>query len=89
MNLNLKDDETVGLVTEVALRLGLTKTGAVRQLAREKLAQLDSSRQSEKDARLQHALQWLERDVWPRTVGVKWLSKEEEEELLGYDEMTS
>lgn len=30
MGLNLKDDETVALVTEVAKRLGTTKTGAVR-----------------------------------------------------------
>lgn len=61
----------------------------MRTLAREKLTQLDSSEQSEKDARLHHALQWLERDVWPRAAGVNWLSREDEDKLLGYDEMTS
>jgi hypothetical protein len=89
MHLNLKDDETVALVTEVAQRLGLTKTGAVRQLAREKLVQLEGSEQSDRDARLRHALEWLERDVWPHSAAMRNLSKKEEEELLGYDEMYS
>ena len=87
MSLNLKDDETVAMVTEVAGRLGLTKTGAVRELARARLAQLDDEQQSDKSARLQHALDWLERDVWPYSGQLKQMTKEEEEALLGYDEM--
>jgi len=88
MNLNLKDSETVALVTEVAERMGLTKTGAVRSLAREKLIELDGSQQSEKEARLEHALAWLERDVWPYSGNLKHMTKEQEEALLGYDDLT-
>jgi hypothetical protein len=36
MGPSIKDDETVALVTELARQLGTTKTGAVRDLARQK-----------------------------------------------------
>lgn len=87
MHLNLKDDETVALVTEVAGRLGLSKTGAVRELARERLAQLDDAETSDREERVLRALSWLERDVWPKSAGLRRLSKAEEEALLGYDEL--
>jgi hypothetical protein len=82
MGLNLKDEETVALVTEVARRLGVTKTGAVRELARAKLASLDAER-GEKSSEL---VRYLESTVWPRTAGVS-LPKAEREQLLGYDTM--
>lgn len=87
MQLNLKDDETIALVTEVAQRLGLSKTGAVRELARQKLAQLDEFDAADQDERTRHALAWLERDVWPASTGLRRLSKSAEEALLGYDEL--
>lgn len=86
MGLNLKDEETVALVTEVAKRLRSTKTAAVRQLAREKLAELDSTAGSAVRARGVANLRWLEEEVWPRTAG-KTITAREIEELLGYDEM--
>jgi len=88
MSLNLKDDETVALVTEVADRLGLTKTGAVREMAREKLSALAANELSDMEARRRHAIEWLEREVWPHNTNVRHLTKDEEEEILGYNEMT-
>jgi antitoxin VapB len=87
MSLNLKDEETVALVTEVARRLGTTKTAAVRQLARERLDELDRSDEAAIDRRVREITSWLEREVWPQTAGKKPLTKEEKEDLLGYDEM--
>ena len=87
MGLNLKDEETVALVGEVAQRLGLTKTGAVRELARQRLAELDADADNEVRVRASDNLAWLAREVWPRTTGAS-VSKEEIEHLLGYDEMT-
>jgi hypothetical protein len=87
MGLNLKDEETVALVSEVAKRLGTTKTAAVRQLARERLEQLDDASKADRDERLRQATEWLETNVWPRSAEVRHLTKEEEEELLGYNDM--
>ncbi len=88
MSLNLKDEETVALVSELAKRLGKTKTGAVREVVRDRLNELDRENQTEVDARVAEFTDWLERDVWPHTRSQKFLTKREEEELLGYDEMT-
>ncbi|MDQ1551987.1 MAG: antitoxin VapB [Actinomycetota bacterium] len=87
MSLNLKDEETVALVSELAKRLGKTKTGAVREVVRDRLNELDRESESEADARVEEFTSWLERDIWPHTRSRKALTKEEEEELLGYDEM--
>jgi antitoxin VapB len=87
MSLNLKDEETVALVSELAKRLGKTKTGAVREVVRDRLDELDRENQSEADARVAEFTSWLERDIWPHTRSQKALTKQEEEELLGYDEM--
>ncbi|MEO8094758.1 MAG: type II toxin-antitoxin system VapB family antitoxin [Pseudolysinimonas sp.] len=88
MSLNLKDEETVALVTEVAKKLGLTKTGAVRELARERLAVLERAEASDLSARERAITAWLEKDVWPHTVGIRRMTKEEEEALLGYDQIS-
>jgi hypothetical protein len=86
MGLNLKDDVTVALVAEVARRLGTTKTGAVRELARQKLAELDGTEAGEAQERSATLLSFLETEIWPQVAG-KSLSKGELEKLLGYDEM--
>jgi hypothetical protein len=86
MGPNLKDDETVALVTEVAKRLGTNKTGAVRQLAREKLSELDSEHDADNQARREENLRWLEGEVWPKTAG-KHLTRDEVDDILGYNSM--
>lgn len=85
MHLNLKDDETVALVSEVARRLGMTKTGAVRELARQRLAELDRSDTNALEDRERSAIEWLEREVWPSTAELRPLSQVEQDELLGFD----
>jgi hypothetical protein len=87
MSLNLKDEETVALVSELAKRLGKTKTGAVREVVRDRLNELDRATRSEADARVTEFTSWLEREIWPHTSSGKRLTREEEEHLLGYDEM--
>lgn len=87
MGLNLKDEETVALVTEVAKRLGTTKTGAVRELARQKLTELDVEHDADLRIRKEENLRWLEDEVWPNTAG-KHLTREDLDRLLGYDEMS-
>jgi hypothetical protein len=87
MSLNLKDEETVALVSELARRLGKTKTGAVREVVRERLRELDRESSAESDVRAATFTKWLERDVWPHTRSAKPLTKKEQEKLLGFDEM--
>ncbi len=62
------------------------KTGAVRELARQRLTELEGADEVEIEERRARVVQWLEREVWPRTADLRPLSKEEEEDLLGYDE---
>ncbi|CAN5360802.1 hypothetical protein BH09ACT6_BH09ACT6_01200 [soil metagenome] len=84
MGLNLKDEETVALVTEVAARLGTTKTRAVRELARAKLTALNAERQ-EKHSEI---MGFFETAIWPRVAG-KSMTKGEIEAQLGFDDMVS
>ncbi|MEX1077681.1 MAG: type II toxin-antitoxin system VapB family antitoxin [Homoserinimonas sp.] len=86
MGLNLKDEETVALVTEVAKRLHTTKTGAVRELARQKLSELEAVESDDVQARHEELIRFLETDIWPHTAGES-ITKGEIEELLGYNEM--
>ncbi len=87
MSLNLKDEETVALVTEVAKRLGTTKTAAVRQLARERLDELDHASEEATAKKVREITAWLERDVWPQTRGLPPITKEDVERITGMDEM--
>jgi len=87
MGLNIKDDETVALVAEVARQLGTTKTGAVRDLARQKLAELESQRDDDLQARVAETTAWLEEHIWPRTAHLGMPTKEEIEEITGMNEM--
>jgi len=87
MGLNIKDDEAVALVTEVARRLGTSKTGAVRDLAREKLAELDASREVDVQQRVAETTAWLEKHIWPHTAHIAMPTKDEIEEITGMNEM--
>lgn len=87
VGLNIKDDETVDLVTEVARRLGTTKTGAVRDLARQKIAELDAQQENDLQARIAETTAWLEEHIWPHTAHLGMPTKEEIEEITGMSEM--
>ncbi len=87
MGLNIKDDETVALVSEVARQLGTTKTGAVRELARHRLAELQAEHAETIEARAAETTAWLEEQVWPHTRHLKPMTPQEEDDLLGHDEI--
>jgi antitoxin VapB len=86
MALNIKDKETEALVAEIAALTGETKTGAMRQAARERLERLklqsvDPRRDSESFRN------WLETEIWsliPEDQRGRKITKAEREEILGY-----
>ena len=87
MGRNLPDAETIALLSQLAKRTGRTMTATVRELAREKLAQLDAATDNRAQSRTANNLCWLHEEVWPRTTG-KEVTKYDIDDLLGYDEMT-
>jgi hypothetical protein len=87
MTLNIKDDETVAMISELASRLGKTKTGVVRELAQGRLSALDRERSTEVDSRVAEFTALLQREIWPITRGTRPPTKREQEPLLGYDEI--
>jgi antitoxin VapB len=86
MALNIKDKETEALVNEIASLTGETKTGAVRQAARERLERL-KLRAGGRLRTAEEVQEWLETEIWPQIpadqLGKK-ITKAEREELLGY-----
>ncbi len=87
VSLNIKDPAAVAAITEVARLLGVSKTAAVRQLAQEKLKELGAPLTPEQQAKYDEAIRFMQEHIWPITAGVKPMTKEEEEEFLGYDEL--
>jgi antitoxin VapB len=87
MALNIKDKETEALVNEIASLTGETKTGAVRQAARERLERLRPRTGGGKNSEGESLRQFLEREIWPlvppELLG-RGISKAEREEILGY-----
>lgn len=85
MALNIKNDEVERLAAEVAHLTGETKTEAIRRALAERRQRL-AYRISPGDRRA-HALQFLEREVWPRIpedqIGRR-LTRREEDKILGY-----
>jgi antitoxin VapB len=85
MPLNIKNQEVERLVAEVAAMTGESKTEAVRKALQERRAKLAFSEAG--DNRAARLRRFLERDVWPAMpeseLG-KRLSREEEEEILGF-----
>jgi antitoxin VapB len=84
MALNIKDPETERLAGEVAALTGESKTRAVRQALVERKERLLLSRGQNRSDRL---LEYLEKEVWPKLPpGVRGstITKEEEEEILGF-----
>ena len=85
MPLNIKNEAVERLVAEVARLAGETKTEAVRRSLEERKARL-AFRVTE-DNREVRTRRFLEYEVWPRIpegeLG-KRLTREEEDEILGY-----
>ena len=84
--LNLKDEETVALVSALAKRTGQTKTATVRELARTRLAELDDRDADEKETRFAALMHSLEK-VWPHTAGLSPITKKDIEVITGMTEM--
>jgi len=84
MALNLKNPEVERLAAEVARLAGETKTEAIRRALLERKTRLDVTGGPGSKARL---LEFLKRSVWPKVepnaLG-RSISREEEDELLGY-----
>jgi antitoxin VapB len=85
MALNIKDEETARLAAEVAELAGESKTGAIRNALRERKQRLLLARGGK--AAGERIVDMLERRYWPYfPAGVrgKPVTREEEEEILGY-----
>ncbi len=84
MALNIKNAEVERLATEVARLTGESKTEAIRRALEERQRRLKSV---SADSRRARVLRFLEKDVWPTLppdqMGRR-LSREEEDEILGY-----
>lgn len=85
MALNIKDQQTEALATELARLTGETKTGAVRAALEERCQRLAQRTViPDRGARLRRL---LEDEIWPQIpaeVLGKPLTREEREEILGY-----
>jgi antitoxin VapB len=88
MTWNIEDTETEKLAAEIAEMTGVTKTGAVREALREKKRRLEMDLSSRARKPKRSALEVLEQEVWPllpeEALGQPPMSKEDEEELLGF-----
>lgn len=85
MPLNIKNPEVERLVDEVAKIAGETKTEAVRKALEERRERL-AFQVPPRDRRAE-VLRYLEREVWPKVPSEllgRGLTKEEQEEILGY-----
>ena len=85
MSLNIKNQEVERLIREVTLLTGESKTEAVRRSLEERCARLAYQGAAEdREGRLRR---FLETEVWPHVppseLG-RTLSRDEEEEILGY-----
>jgi antitoxin VapB len=85
MGLNIKNPEVEQLAGEVAVLARETKTEAIRRALLERRARLQA--QAGKSGGRKTLLQYLEQNVWPlmppNELG-RVLSREEEDQILGY-----
>ena len=85
MALNIKNDAVEKLVAEVARMAGESKTEAVRRALEERKARLAyRSIDGDRGSRLRR---FLESEVWPAVPSAELgrvISREQEEEILGY-----
>jgi antitoxin VapB len=82
MSLNIKNEQTVALVRELARRTGLSQTSAVEEAVRAKLAELEGSRSRDaRRAKVNKLLSDLDQSITARQ---KQRIRAEEKEL--YDD---
>lgn len=85
MALRMKDPEVEELVAEIAAMTGESKTEVIRRALAERLARLTLARSGRE--RGSDFLRYLKKEVWPKAplgqLGRR-LSREEEDEILGY-----
>ena len=84
MPLNIKNAEVEKLATEVARLTGESKTEAIRRALEERQRRLRSRSTEDRRARV---LRFLEKTVWrtlPKSEMGRRLSREQEDEILGY-----
>jgi antitoxin VapB len=84
MPLNIKNAEVERLATEVARLTGESKTEAIRRALEERRRRLRSQSTEQRRARV---LRFLEKSVWrtlPKAAMGRRLTREEEDEILGY-----
>jgi antitoxin VapB len=88
MALNIKNQDVEALVDEMVRMTGESKTEAVRRALEERLQRLALSVPGDRDE--ERIINFLQDEIWPQIPqelrGTK-LSKEEEEQLLGYGEL--
>jgi antitoxin VapB len=85
MALNIKDDETERLASEIAAWTGESKTGAIRTALRERRERLALQRAAGDRERALRAV--LEEEIWPKVPAAMighGPSSEEQEAILGY-----
>lgn len=84
MALNIKNGEVERLAAEVARMTGESKTEAIRRALDERKRRLKGASVLDRRTRL---LRWLEKAVWadlPEKERGRRLTREEEDEILGY-----
>lgn len=84
MALNIKNGEVERLASEVARLTGESKTEAIRRSLEERRARLKST---SRNARRDRVLRFLDKKVWkdlPKEQIGRRLTREEEDEILGY-----
>lgn len=86
MALNIKNPHVEALVDEIATMTGESKTEAVRRALEERRGRLEMTHGGPAERR-REAYRFLEREIWPKIPGdllSRGLSREEQEEILGY-----
>jgi antitoxin VapB len=84
MPLNIKNADVERLAAEVARLTGESKTEAIRRALEERRRRLKSASADDRRARV---LRFLEKKVWPSLPASergRRLSREEEDDILGY-----
>ena len=81
VSLNIKDEDAVLLVTEVARRTGRSKTATIRDLARAELDRLDADAHDRAVVRARELTAFFEAEIWHGEQ--EPLGKDEVERILG------